>query len=539
MSKKTLAEVALWYLEQGLHIVPLVPRGKKPLVPWQEFQDRPPTEEEVNSWWSRWPDANIGVLTGVGRVPLVVVDADSAQGATWCTKNVNTPWTVKTGKLHGRHFYLRMGDNRIPNAHFFGIDLWGHGGYVVAAPSVHESGVQYVWQGVDGARFPDLPVIDPALIKRLADWSGITGDTKNSRDDETNVSDLSCDLHESALHYAERGDVDEARYLCRSAAGHLQESRPITGALRTWLARALNAAAEGESADTALCIRRGRGRSTDPWGDDQRDMEIAREVHHLYTLSRTFKNPSDPSEVIRRIAIHYGIRWWIALAMYKAGKGGPNLSTSEHRAERLAEAADDVIAKLGEPTNDADIKEIVRELVSAFAMNRLTLENDLLAAWAKRGEAGLTNENARRLWGDLRREVTDIMQTGGRLKESALRLSSQTVKNAVGAFGVVAKRKHKSADQIERIYYDWRDVIIDEEKLAQEFYQTRLETAAERLAQRLPIDDLQERQKVLRDVAREQGVNAKDLAAALDERRNSGHVRSLGARPATSTNNAR
>ena len=64
-----------------------VARDKRPLVKWEEFQKRRPTEEEVESWWTRWPDANIAIVTG--RISgLVVVDADGAAGLEWMKENL-------------------------------------------------------------------------------------------------------------------------------------------------------------------------------------------------------------------------------------------------------------------------------------------------------------------------------------------------------------------------------------------------------------------------------------------------------------------
>jgi hypothetical protein len=65
--KETLAYAELYY-KLDLSIIPLQPKGKQPLIPWQEYQTRKPTKEEIHQWFSQWKDANIGILT-VFRVP--------------------------------------------------------------------------------------------------------------------------------------------------------------------------------------------------------------------------------------------------------------------------------------------------------------------------------------------------------------------------------------------------------------------------------------------------------------------------------------
>ena len=135
-------------------VIPLRPRDKKPLLAsWAEYQRRRPTEEEVEQWWTQWPDANIGIVTGAVS-GLVVVDVDGEEGLNWM--RVNMPVTsvyVKTGK--GWHGYFRHPGGQIGNRARLApeVDLRADGGYVVAPPSIHASGHQYEWvftPGLDG-----------------------------------------------------------------------------------------------------------------------------------------------------------------------------------------------------------------------------------------------------------------------------------------------------------------------------------------------------------------------------------------------------
>ena len=60
---KTKLDAALEYLERGWSIIPIKPEGKRPAIKWREYQDRLPTEDEVNGWWGQWPNYDIAIVT--------------------------------------------------------------------------------------------------------------------------------------------------------------------------------------------------------------------------------------------------------------------------------------------------------------------------------------------------------------------------------------------------------------------------------------------------------------------------------------------
>lgn len=156
---------ALYYLDQGHHPIPVEPTiigdkrtGKRPiLASWSEYFTRQPTRDEVMKWWADTPNANIGLIQGRGNF---VLDVDGENGAEALKlEGVEIPDgpRVKTGK--GWHYYLK---GEAPNS--VGVlpqvDVRSDGGYVVAPPSQHWSGVQYAWSGnapMAGA-YPPSPV---------------------------------------------------------------------------------------------------------------------------------------------------------------------------------------------------------------------------------------------------------------------------------------------------------------------------------------------------------------------------------------------
>lgn len=147
------ARAALDYLARGWSVVPVLPREKRPLVSWQAYQGSRPTSDQVRAWFGRWPDANVGIVTGAVS-GLVVLDVDPAHGgddslAVLERRHGPLPVTVEAiSGGGGRHVYFVHPGGQVRNrvALAPGIDLRGDGGMIVAPPSVHPSGNRYAWR---------------------------------------------------------------------------------------------------------------------------------------------------------------------------------------------------------------------------------------------------------------------------------------------------------------------------------------------------------------------------------------------------------
>lgn len=160
---------ALAYAGRGWAVIPMARHGKRPLVEWREFEERRATPKEISDWFDRWPDANVGVVTG--RISgIVVVDVDSQHGgleslAGARAQGMVLPVTVAalTGGGGEHHYYAHPG-GRLSNRVGLrpGIDLRADGGCVVAPPSLHSSGRRYAWMA---GRSPDECALAP-----LPDW---------------------------------------------------------------------------------------------------------------------------------------------------------------------------------------------------------------------------------------------------------------------------------------------------------------------------------------------------------------------------------
>lgn len=80
MSSFTIAKS---YVDQGFSVIPIHKDGsKKPAVPWKTFQERHPTDPELEDWFNE-KDLGIGVVTGKISGNLSVIDFDSESEKTF------------------------------------------------------------------------------------------------------------------------------------------------------------------------------------------------------------------------------------------------------------------------------------------------------------------------------------------------------------------------------------------------------------------------------------------------------------------------
>jgi len=190
-SRSTIAGAALRYLARGWSVLPLRGHDKRPLIRWEPLQTARPSVADVTGWYRRWPDANVGIVTGEIS-NLVVLDVDPKHGGDEALERLQKrfgpmPQTVEaTTGGGGRHLYFAHPGVHVRNRAGLaqGIDLRGDGGYVVAPPSVHPSGQRYAWSpGRSPAEMSPAPL--PRWLLRtfgvrtgrsLAEWQRLVHD---------------------------------------------------------------------------------------------------------------------------------------------------------------------------------------------------------------------------------------------------------------------------------------------------------------------------------------------------------------------------
>lgn len=152
-----MKEYALYYSRLGLAVFPIKPKSKQPLTE-HGLKDASKEPEQIESWWNRWPAANIGIATGAVSGGLVVIDLDVDKDKgidgrvtlrEWEAEHEKLPdntWLAITGRGGYHYFYHDTSTVRNRTGIYEGIDIRGDGGYIVAPPSVHPNGNTYEWE---------------------------------------------------------------------------------------------------------------------------------------------------------------------------------------------------------------------------------------------------------------------------------------------------------------------------------------------------------------------------------------------------------
>ena len=154
--------------------------GKHPTLR-HGLQEATHDPRQIESWWRRWPHANVAIRTGADS-GLVVIDIDPPRGLESLIElerrygRMDRTAMARTGS-GGAHLYFRHPGNmhlgnRASSVLGPGIDVRGDGGYVIAPPSRHVSGRTYHWR-LEGDPAPaptwliELLTVEPARPERV------------------------------------------------------------------------------------------------------------------------------------------------------------------------------------------------------------------------------------------------------------------------------------------------------------------------------------------------------------------------------------
>jgi hypothetical protein len=164
----------------SLAVFPLAPGGKLPLISKDDggkgVHDATADVAQIEAWWSRWPNANIGLACGASCWVLDIdfkgfftEEPDGADSLLRLARRYGSlPRTLRqlTGGLGWQHFFapdeqVRNGVSILP-----GLDIRSVGGYVVVPPSLHPSGRHYHW--IERPGEAEIAPAPPWLLALLA-----------------------------------------------------------------------------------------------------------------------------------------------------------------------------------------------------------------------------------------------------------------------------------------------------------------------------------------------------------------------------------
>jgi predicted P-loop ATPase len=130
----------------GYSVIPLR-KDKKPLIAgWKEFQTKAADQDLLTEWWEKYPQANIGIITG--KISgITVVDIDVKGDTVVPLETFPETYTVKTPS-GGYHLYYEYDPTIKQTANTFkkypNVDIRNDGGYVVGPWSDNGKGGEYV-----------------------------------------------------------------------------------------------------------------------------------------------------------------------------------------------------------------------------------------------------------------------------------------------------------------------------------------------------------------------------------------------------------
>ena len=174
----SLLHAALCYADLGYPVFPCAPGGKVPLTK-HGFHDATTDPDKIEQWWSRHPDANIGLPTQ----GMIVIDADAVDGQPnpWLDGEPEKQLDLTVAPMSvtprgGSHHLFRQPPgtpgtgwrctegNLAPK-----VDTRADGGYIVVPPSIREDGKTYRWQQTLELDVPlgQLPLPPDWLVERL------------------------------------------------------------------------------------------------------------------------------------------------------------------------------------------------------------------------------------------------------------------------------------------------------------------------------------------------------------------------------------
>ena len=209
--------------------------GKHPRI--KGWADEATTNEaKIKGWWSKWPQANVGLLTGEPS-GVVVLDVDPRHGGDDSLLDLEqvhgvlpaTPISL-TGGGGTHYFFAHPGEelrNRAGLLGHPGLDLRGDGGFIIAPGSRHASGKRYEWEA--SAHPDDTPVVPlPAWLLDALKTSERNGDVAIEIPERIPAGSRNATLTSLAGSMRHRGMSQEAIYAALLVENQRCDPEPLS-----------------------------------------------------------------------------------------------------------------------------------------------------------------------------------------------------------------------------------------------------------------------------------------------------------------------
>lgn len=164
---------AIEYANYGIAVFPLKEKDKTPLI--KHWNTEASTDAaKIKAWWQKWPNANIGIVTGKQSLGgLYVIDCDCHNEGVdgwkafieWQAKYGKFPlsWVAQTGSGGVHYFFTDKEEHKNRAGIIPSVDFRGDGGYVVAPPSIHPNGERYKWNEKASPELVELASINDTM----------------------------------------------------------------------------------------------------------------------------------------------------------------------------------------------------------------------------------------------------------------------------------------------------------------------------------------------------------------------------------------
>lgn len=168
-STNGLLEAALAHARRGWSIIP-IGKGKKPLCKWARYQSERADEATIREWLAKPRVRGLAVVLGAVSGGLACRDFDEAESyERWARAHPDEAKALPTARTaRGFHVYFRCPGEVPATRKLSDGELRGEGAYVIAPPSVHDTGAVYEWTVLPGSATRE---VDPVAIG-LAPESG-------------------------------------------------------------------------------------------------------------------------------------------------------------------------------------------------------------------------------------------------------------------------------------------------------------------------------------------------------------------------------